>query len=509
MHLWPRVATPSSSRPWLRGAEMEDRAVRGVPWTLISYALNRVVLLLTLVVLARLLVPEDFGLVTLAVIAVQLANVLSDLGLSGTLVLRQDLDEQAKGTVLMLMLATSVLLAAILAASAPLIADLFNEPRLAGVLAVLSLGVVISGVTWFYETTLQRELEFRRRFLALAVQAVAYAGVAIALAALGAGVWSLVAGQLSSLLAFAAILVWLAPYRVRPAFNRDDAREILGTSKGFLLQGGLGFVSGNVDYFSVGSVLGATSLGFYSMAYRLGEVTYYGIADPVAKVTFPAFSRMRHRGEEVSSPFLSTLRLVALVACPVGVLLSAAAHPFTEVVFGEKWFPMIGPLAVLGVWAAVRPVQATIAWLLNSVGEAAVMGVIDVIVMLPLLPALVLAAHLGGITAVAWVMLAYMVVSGFVLAVLVHRRGGVSLADQWRALMPVLIACVVSWAATRGVAEAMAGGPAAAALVASVATGTACFLATVSVIEPGLLRVALRQIARTLGRGQAAVAEPG
>ncbi len=61
---------------------------------------------------------------------------------------------------------------------------------------------------------------------------------------------------------------------------------------------------------------------------------------------------MRNRGEEVGSAFLSTLRLVALVACPIGVLLSAAAHPFTEVVFGEKWFPMIGPLAVLGVWAS-------------------------------------------------------------------------------------------------------------------------------------------------------------
>jgi lipopolysaccharide exporter len=487
---------------------MEDRAVRGVPWTLITYALNRAVLLLTTVVLARLLVPEDFGLVALAMVAIQLSNVLSDLGLSGTLVLRQDLGERAKGTVLTLMLGTSVLLAAILAACAPLIADLFDEPRLGGVLAVLSLGIVISAVTWFYETALQRELEFRRRFLALSVQVVVYAGVGIALAALGAGVWSLVAGQLSSLLAFAAVLLWLAPYRVRPAFNPRDARDILGTSKGFLLQGGLGYVSGNVDYFTVGSVLGANSLGFYSMAYRLGEVPYYGIADPVAKVTFPAFTRMRGRGEDVRSAFLGTLRLVALVACPIGVMLSGAAHPFTEVVFGEKWFPMVGPLAVLGIWAAVRPIQATIAWLLNSVGQPAVMALVDLIVMLPLVPALVAAAHLGGITAVAWVMLAYMVVSGLMLAVLVHRRGGVSLAEQWRALMPVLIACAASWVATRAVADLMGGG-APSVLAASIFAGSGCFIASIWVIEPGLLRVARRQIARTLGRGEAAAAESG
>ena len=488
---------------------MEDKAVRGIPWTLVSYACNRAIMLLTVVVLARLLVPEDFGLVTLAMIAVQLSNTLSDLGLSGTLILRQDLGERAKGTVLTLMLAMSVLLAAVLAAISPAIGDLLNEPRLPGVLAALSVGIVISGVTWFYESALTRELEFRKRFLALATQSVAFATVAIGLAALGAGVWSLVAGQLSSLLAFATVLLWLAPYRIRPALGRDDARDVLSTSKGFLLQGGLGFLSGNLDYLTVGSVLGATRLGFYSMAYRLGEVPYYAIADPVAKVTFPAFSRMRHRGEEIGSPFLSTLRLVALVACPIGVLMSAAADPFTVVVFGDKWLSMIGPLAVLGIWAAVRPVQATIAWLLNSIGEATVMGIISAMVLVPLLPGLLLAAHLGGITAVAWVMLADTALSVSVLAFTVHRRAGISLGEQWRALRSVAITCALTWGACRAVAEAMSGGAPAAALVASVGAGIGCFLVVLSVIEPGLLRIAFHQIGRTLGRGQAAVAEPG
>jgi lipopolysaccharide exporter len=488
---------------------VEDKAVRGVPWTLVSYACNRAIMLLTIVVLARLLVPEDFGLVTLAMIAVQLSNTLSDLGLSGTLVLRQDLGERAKGTVLTLMLVMSVLLAAVLAALSPVIGDLLNEPRLPGVLAALSVGIVISGVTWFYESALTRELEFRKRFLALAAQSVTFATVAIGLAALGAGVWSLVAGQLSSLLAFAAVLLWLAPYRIRPALSRDDARDILGTSKGFLLQGGLGFLSGNLDYLTVGSVLGATRLGFYSMAYRLGEVPYYAIADPVAKVTFPAFSRMRHRGEEIGSPFLSTLRLVALVACPIGVLMSAAADPFTVVVFGDKWLSMIGPLAVLGIWAAVRPVQATTAWLLNSIGEATVMGIIRAMVLVPLVPGLLLAVHLGGITAVAWVMLADTALSVIVLAFTVHRRAGVSLGEQWRALRSVAITCALAWGACRAVAEAMSGGAPAAALFASVGAGIGCFLVVLSVIEPGLLRIAFHQIGRTLGRGQAAVAEPG
>jgi len=479
---------------------VDEKAIRGIPWTLLTYALNKVISVATTIVLARLLVPADFGIVALATVVIQLVNAFGTLGLGGALVVRQDLDERGKGTILALMLGLGTLIALLIAALSPVIADLFDEPRLTGVLAALSTIVVLGGFTWFYETVMQRELEFRRRFVAITVQSVVSVGLAVSLAALGAGVWSLVIATIGGTVVYAAALLALVPYRVRPAFDRGAAREAIRTGRGFLLQGGLAFVQQNADYISVGRVLGAGQLGFYSMAYRIGELPYYAIADPVASVTFPSFARMRHEGEDVATPFLSALRMVALVACPVGIFLSAAAEPFTVVLFGDKWRAMIGPLSVLGIWAAVRPIQATIGWLLNSVGQAGIMGVISAVVLLPMLPALVVAAELGGITAVAWVMLADMILSLLVLGIVADRRAHVGVVSQWRAVSAVLAGSVVTWAAVSAVANGMSAAAPGVTLAACALTALGTYVAVVSVTGPGLLREALAQVGRALGR---------
>jgi lipopolysaccharide exporter len=483
---------------------LEQKALRGVPWTLLAYASNKAVTVATTLVLARLLTPRDFGLVALALLVIVALSFLRDLGLNGTLILRQDLDQRAKGTLLTLMVGMGALLAVVMAAVSPLVADLMREPRLDEVMVALSVTVLLGGVTWFYEALLQRELEFRKRFFSLSAQSLTNAAVALPLAAAGAGVWSLVAGQLVSTVAYGIALLAVAPYRVVPSFDRDAARDALRTGRGFMLQSLGSFAQQNADYFVVGRMLGASQVGFYSMAYRLAELPYYAIADPVARVTFPGFARMQSRGEDVRASFLSGLGLVALVTCPVGVILSGAAEPFTQAVLGDAWLPMIGPLAVLGLWGAVRPLQVTVGWLLNSTGEAGLMGVISVVVLVPLVPALVLAADLGGITAVAWVMLADMFASLCVLSLFVSRRVGVRMRAQWRAYAPVALACVPAWVAARAVAEYTGGELAAGlALAASAAAGTLLYVGALFALEPALPGTALRQIGRTLGRAPA------
>jgi len=477
---------------------MEDRAVRGVPWTLLSYGANRAVLILSTVVLARLLTPADFGVVALATVALMLLALFKDLGLGGTLIVRRDLDERAKGTVLTLMLVSGLALALLAAAAAPLAADAFDEPRLAGVLAALGSMLVIGGFTGFYEALLQAELEFRRRFYALMVQAAAISAVSIALAAAGAGVWSLVLGQVLGLLCFAVALVVLAPVRIRPSFSRSTARDAFATGRGFLIQSATSFLRQNADYVVVAQAFGSRGLGFYSMAYRLGEMPYLGVADPVARVTFPGFARLRARGVDVAEPFLKVLRLVALVCCPLGVLLSALADPFTAVVFGESWLPMVGALTVLGVWAAVRPVESTLAWMLNSVGHAARAAMVSTVILLPLVPAVVLAATWGGIEAVAWVVLGDALLSLVLLGRAADRHGGVAIRSQTLAVLPVFAASAVAWAAARGPAAWL--DPPIVGLAAGTAAGTLAYAAVLALIDPAILRTSARQVARTLGR---------
>jgi len=481
---------------------MPVEALRGIPWTLLTYAATRVVTLATTLVLARLLAPEDFGLFAMALLGMELLSVFSGLWLGAALIVRPDLGRRGEGTVLTLLMAAGAVFALGLLAATPFVAAFFDEPRLNRLVTVLAAVLVVSGVNWFYETLLQRELAFRRRFAAQMVRTVAFSVVALELALLGAEAWSLPVAYLCGHLAHAIALLTLTPYRVRPAFDREEARRIVRGGRGFLGQDLATFLSQNADYLAVGRILGPAQLGFYAMAYRQAELPHYAIAEPVGKVTFPAFAQMRHRGEDVRSAFLDVLRMIALVTCPAGVVLSAAAVPFTLALLGEEWLPMAAPLAVLGIWALMRPLQVTVGNLLNSLGRAHVYGRVSLVALPPLVVATFAAAPLGT-AAVAWVLVAHMTATCAVLVAAAARHAGVRAGALAHALWPFAVATAVAWVLTRATATATGAAPAAAALAACVAVCLTSYLAVLAVAAPGLpdaVRRALGRRARTQPR---------
>ena len=461
--------------------------MHGIPWTFLSFAGTRLLGVLTTLVLARLLVPDDFGLVAFAVLSIQFVLHFTGLGLGSAVVARPDLDRNSLGTVETTMLALGPLSAGLLLLLAPLAAAILGEDRLVGVIAVLTIPVAFGGLTGFYAAFLQRELAFASQAACLLAQAAVAAVVSIALAVLGAGVWSIVVGQIAGAVAYTAALVARSPFLVRPRFDPSVARDALRTGRGFVLQAGFSFVEQNIDYAVVGGAIGARSLGAYSLAYRLSELPYNGIVEPVAQVTFPGFARMRQRSEDVSQPFLAVLRALAVVGCPICLLLAAAADPFVRAVLGDRWLLMVGPLSILGLWGAVRIVQATIAWMLNSVGFSFDLGRAYAALVVVTAPVLVLAATRGGLTAVAVVMLANVVVTLSIGVILATRKVGLSTLRLWEAVRPAVVAGAPSWLVARLIAEGLGASPA-ITLVASVAAGSLTYVGVLVLADRRVLR---------------------
>ncbi len=479
--------------------------VKSVPWTFVSFGATKVIALLTTVVLAHLLTPSDFGLMALATLAFGALGLFQDLGLGATLVLRQDFSERQMGTILTLLFFTSLAVTAIVIALTPLAAHLLDQPRLNSLLPVLAISSVFATFAWFYDSLFQREMEFRKRFIGQVTQTVVLAATSIALAIAGLGVWALVIGQDVSMLALSVIYLAMASHRVRPRLEWGVAREVFVTGRGFLAQGWLAWISENVDYMVVGRVLGETQLGFYSMAYRLSELTHFGIADPVAKITFPGFARMRSKGEDITTSYLSALRLVALLACVIGAVLSGAARPFTLGIFGADWEPMIGPLAVLGIWAAVVPVQVTIGWLLNSTGHAGTLGTLTAILLVPAIPALIVAAHIGA-TAVSWVILLQALLLVPLMAAVIQRHLGIHIVPHMRTLLPIAAATAAAWGVSRLVAEATTGIAPVISLVLAALPGALVYAALVFLFDRGTVMLAVATAQRMLRRDVATTA---
>jgi lipopolysaccharide exporter len=194
------------------------------------------------------------------------------------------------------------------------------------------------------------------------------------------------------------------------------------------------------------------------------------------------------------------------VGVPFGIVLSSAAEPLTRAVFGEKWLPMIGPLSVLGIWAAFRPIESTLSWLLNSVGRAEAAAWVSLAILVPLVPGLILASQLGGLSAVAAVIVADVLVAIAILSFLTRRYVDISFQAMWSAVRPVVLAAPAMWFVTWAVGRTIGDDHALIGFPAAVITGLAVYGAVISLFDRRLLPRAGSQVLRTLGR--AATAAP-
>src|SRR4051794_19769786 len=216
---------------------MEDKAIRGIRWTLLGYGASRAGGLLTTFILAHLLAPGDFGVVAFGSLLVAAVVLFGTGGLQSAIVVRQDLGRPQLRSALTLAIASYLACAGVIAALSPLASELLGEDRAGEVLLGLAIPVSFGGLTAFYAGLVQRELQFSRQFVCMAGQVLGIAATAIPLAVAGVGVWSLVLGQVAGAVVYTALLVALAPFRVRPGFDRDAARTLLGSGWGFVLQG--------------------------------------------------------------------------------------------------------------------------------------------------------------------------------------------------------------------------------------------------------------------------------
>ena len=468
-------------------AETDPETLTGSGWTLLAHGITRGITFAASLVLARLLEPSDFGVIAIATLLLTTLATLTGAGLSGVVVVSR-LDLRLLETALMLLLVAGALGAAAIIGAAGPIADLFDAPPLADVLPVLAVTVVIGGLTTFYEAVFQRELRFRRLLLTQLTRALAYTAVAIAAAVAGAGVWSLVAGQLAGAVVYALALVATAPYLVRPRFGLEPARRAFAAGRGFVAHNVLTLFQHHVDVAAIAYMTGTRAAGFYSTAWTVAAVPYNAFTDPVAGAAFPAVAERHRRDESADELGVQLLAMLALFAAPAGVLISATADPLVSTLLGEKWRPAAAALAILGLWLAVVQVEAALGWFLNATGRAGTNAAISAGVTLPLIPALFVSAGAGGIAAVAWVMVASAVAASVALMVAVRNSGALSIRRQIATLQPAVAGCAVTWVTARLAVESTAAAPDAAALAAGLAVGAASYLATLRLLWPATLR---------------------
>lgn len=417
-------------------------AVTGSIWSYANFALGKLTIFVTTIILARILQPEDFGLIAMALIVVNFLKRIQNLGVGDALIYYRDKSGTFSYTAFIISTAAGLFFSLLVCFSAPGIAAFYHEPKSIPVLQVLSVWLIIISLGAIHEASLRKAMDFRKRFVPQIAQAVAKGGCSITLALIGLGIWSLVWGQLAGEAA-ATILLWVV-FRWRPKlqFSVDAAKALIKYGSQTILMKFLQGIFKNADFLIIGRRMDAVQLGFYTIAFRLPDILIDGIQSAVTPVIFSAYVRVQDDIEALRRGFLKTLKFVFLFSMPVSLGMYIIAPEFVEIFYTNRWAPVIPVIRALSFYAIINTFDSQANLIYRATDRIALGNKIGLIKMVGAVPVLWIAAGYNILAvAVAQIGLALIIVA--VQIVVVSRILGIRYTDLLRDLQPGITASTV------------------------------------------------------------------
>lgn len=375
-------------------------------WTATSAALVTGLQMLQTIILARLLVPADFGLMAVVGAVLAVLTLLANFGLSRVIIHFDQLPDTILSSLYWINLTLSALMMLIVAGTASAVGRLYNSPELAPLLQVASITFPLTALGQQFRALAEKKLHFD--LLAhneIAAAAVAFL-VAIGVALGGGGVYALVAGILASA-SVSSLLAWL-----RLSCEHRPLRCLhIGETWPYLRFGGYlvgeefaNILTRQADTFIGGLVLGPTALGIYSVPRNLSLRIAFIINPIITRVGFPVMARVKHDREKLGSIYLQTLRMTTSVNFPIYVALGLFANEVVALLYGRQWQNASGYLRIFAAWGLIRSVGNPTGSLLYAVGHARRAFWWNLSLLVICVPLLWMGAQLGGLVGLAWTM---------------------------------------------------------------------------------------------------------
>jgi PST family polysaccharide transporter len=420
------------------GHSLGKRAISGFAWTGLSQLAIQVIQFGVTIALARLLFPEDFGLVGMAAVFTEAIGMLSGLAFAPAIVQRKKLREEHLSTGFWAGIIAGLILFLAAAASAGPLADFYGREIIAHIVILSSVGFLTGPFGSIHRALLTRELEFKKLTLSEIGATITSAAVSISLALFGLGPYSLVLGALVGTVTSSTILWFLHPWNPVMMFSWKAFRELFSYSKNVLGNDLVNYLGANVDYLLVGRFLGAHVLGVYTLAYRLVTIPLRKISGVISKVTFPTFSILQDDDRRLRDAYVRTVRLLALISVPALAILGMTARDLIVVIFSEKWLEAVVAVKVLIFVGMLK----SIGTLVGSVVLAKGRPDLELKWNLALLPLLGVGIYFSLPYGIKGVSYAYLIIySAFFPVVMRLTNATIGLSDlrYYRAYMPAFI----------------------------------------------------------------------
>ena len=323
------------------------------------------------VVLARLLTPADYGLAAMALVVTSFVAIFTDPALGAALIQRPTIDERDRSTVFWMATGIGAFLTILGIAASGLVADFFGEAQVQDLFIVTSLSFFLVSLSVAHRALLARKLAYRSLEIRDMIAIVTGGAVAVVVAFAGFGPWAVISNYVVYALT-STILVWvLLDWRPHAVFSLESVRNLAGFSVRIFAATILSWSNGNLDKALVGRVLGAASLGAYSLAYTAMLLPSALIGRPFQQVLSPAYSRIQDDPERLERAWLRSKRVSVAAVTPALLGLIVAAPDFIHVFFGDQWDAAVVPLQVLCIGGVAHSLSSMHWSVLQARGEAA------------------------------------------------------------------------------------------------------------------------------------------
>jgi PST family polysaccharide transporter len=371
--------------------------ISNIRWVAISQIARVSIQLVSISVFSRLLPPSDFGVLAMATVIINFANLFRDMGTSAALINAAELSAELLNTVFWSNVAFGLILAALTAGTAPLMAATFKEPLLRDILLLLSLTFPVTALGLVQQALLERRSAFRTLAVAEIISAVVAFAIALFVAFRGGGIYSLIVQGLTATVLLVVQLCILE--RWRPAFEWKSAefRTIWRFSSHLVGFNLINYFTRNADNILVGRFLGSTELGYYNMAYRIMLFPVQNLTYVLARALFPIYSRQHRESIKLQQQYLKTVSLIAAISGPLMFGLWATRDVFVELFLGSKWLPASDIIAWLAPTGFLQSIGSATGVVLMAIGRTDILRKTGLIGSVVIIGAIGLGLHLGSV----------------------------------------------------------------------------------------------------------------
>ncbi len=337
---------------------LKQKTKKGLVWSMIERFATQGVQFLFGIILARLLSPDDYGIIAMPLVFLAIAQCIIDSGFSTALIRKPELTEDDLSTAFYFNIGIGILCYAVLFFSSPLIADFYHTPILSSLLKVTALAVLFNPLCAVQQAILTRKIDFKTQAIVSLSGAVVSGIVGLYMAYNGLGVWSLVFQQVGGYV-MRTILLWvLGKWKPKRLWSWESFRYLWGFGSKMLGSGLLDTIYNNIYPIVIGKYFSAQDLGNYTRAQQFSSLPSSNVTGVLQRVTFPVLSSIQNEDERLAKNYRKILKLSAFLVFPMMLMLSAIANPLVRILLTDKWIGCVILLQIVCFQMMWYPIHA-------------------------------------------------------------------------------------------------------------------------------------------------------